>query len=122
MNQPYHPRWLEYVLKAPRSRGKVRLLLGARQTGKSSLLRALSPSDATFINLQDPRVRLRYERAPGTLAAEMEAEKKKRLWVAVDEIQKVPGILDEIQFLHDRYPGRFQFFLTGSSARRLRTR
>ena len=40
--------------------------------------------------------------------------------VCVDEIQKVPRLLDDIQYLHDRYSARFEFFVTGSSARRLR--
>jgi len=53
----------------------VHLLFGARQTGKSFLLRAIAPTKALVINLQDPRERLRYERAPGTLAAELEARK-----------------------------------------------
>lgn len=116
----YRPRLLERVLSGRVSRGKVRLLFGARQTGKSSLLRALAPSDAVFIDLQDPRERIRYERTAGTLAGELEARREKRLTVCVDEIQKVPGLLDDIQYLHDRHRGRFQFYVTGSSARRLR--
>jgi predicted AAA+ superfamily ATPase len=121
MTEPkYHPRLLERGLRAATSRGKVRLLFGARQTGKSSLLRALAPSDAFFINLQDPRERIRYERSPGTLAAELEARHDKRLVVCIDEIQKVPALLDDLQYLHDRSPSRFEFFVTGSSARRLR--
>jgi predicted AAA+ superfamily ATPase len=98
----------------------VRLLFGARQTGKSFLLRAIAPSKALVINLQDPRERQRYERTPGTLAAELEARKDRRLVVCIDEIQKVPGLLDDIQYLFDRFPARFDFFVTGSSARRLR--
>jgi len=68
------------------------------------------------INLQDPRERLRYERAPGTLAAELEARKDRRLVICIDEIQKVPSLLDDIQYLFDRFPARFEFFVTGSSA------
>ena len=73
-----------------------------------------------MINLQDPRQRIRYERAPGTLAGELEARREKRLWVCIDEIQKVPSLLDDVQYLFDRLPGKFEFFVTGSSARRLR--
>ena len=40
--------------------------------------------------------------------------------IVVDEIQKVPSLLDEIQSLYDEHKTRFQIFLTGSSARRLR--
>jgi len=116
----YQPRLLEGALRKRTSRGKVRLLFGARQTGKSTLLRAVVPDDALLINLQDPRERLRYERSPGTLAGELEARRDKRLVVCIDEIQKVPGLLDDIQYVYDRSPARFEFYLTGSSARRLR--
>jgi predicted AAA+ superfamily ATPase len=116
----YRARLLERPLKASTSLGKVRLLLGARQTGKSSLLRALLPEDAVLVNLQDSRERIRYERFGGLLANELEARREKRLVVCVDEIQKVPALLDDVQYLHDRYGKRFEFFLTGSSARRLR--
>jgi predicted AAA+ superfamily ATPase len=116
----YLARWLERDLRARTSRGKVRLLFGARQTGKSSLLRALVPKDALFIDLQDTRVRVRYERTPGALASELEARREKRLHVCIDEIQKVPSLLEDVQYVRDRQPGRFEFFVTGSSARRLR--
>jgi predicted AAA+ superfamily ATPase len=115
-----HPRCLERTLRKTTSRGKVRLLFGARQTGKSTLLRAIAPSGAVMINLQDPRERMRYERSPGALASEIEARREKRLVVCVDEIQKVPSLLDDIQYLYDRFPARFEFFVTGSSSRRLR--
>ena len=40
--------------------------------------------------------------------------------VVVDEIQKVPGIFDDIQYFFDMNSDQFDFFLTGSSARRLK--
>jgi len=116
----YRSRWLERALRKPTSRGKVRLLFGARQTGKSSLLGALLPENAVLVNLQDSRERVRYERAAGALANELEARREKRLVVCIDEIQKVPALLDDVQYLHDRHRGSFEFFVTGSSARRLR--
>jgi predicted AAA+ superfamily ATPase len=115
-----HPRCLERTLRKTTSRGKVRLLFGARQTGKSTLLRAIAPANALTINLQDPRERMRYERSPGALASELETRREKRLVVCVDEIQKVPALLDDVQYLYDRFPARFEFFVTGSSSRRLR--
>jgi uncharacterized protein len=116
----YRGRLLETELRKPTSRGKVRLLLGARQVGKSSLLRALLPDGAVAINLQDPRQRQRFERSAGVLSGELEAVPGKRITVCIDEIQKVPALLDDVQYLQDRHPGKFEFFLTGSSARRLR--
>ena len=55
-------RTLGPLLTAPASRNKVRLLFGARQTGKTSLLRHLLSGDATHVvNLQDSADRRRYE-------------------------------------------------------------
>ncbi len=116
----YFPHLLDASLRAIKSRGKVRLILGARQTGKSCLLQNLEKSPAVSIDLQDVRLRQAYERAPGALSGELEARRERRLMVLIDEIQKVPSLLEEIQFLQDKNPGRFEFFLTGSSARRLR--
>ncbi len=50
-----------------------------------------------------------------------QADNRDKVVVCVDEIQKVPALLDEVQYLYDTYPGRFHFLLTGSSARKLKT-
>jgi uncharacterized protein len=113
------PRWVERRLESGVSRHKVRLILGARQTGKSTLLKRLAPPDALFINLQDRRERQRFERNDDELLRMLRAERKPRT-IMIDEIQKIPALLDDIQLLHDEEPGQFEFFLTGSSARRLR--
>ncbi len=105
----------------PESQGKVHLLFGARQTGKSTLLRKIGGNDALSFNLQDRRTRLDMERDPHTLTQILEADSRDRIVVCVDEIQKVPALLDEVQYLVDRKPGRYEFFVTGSSARRLKT-
>ncbi len=101
--------------------GKVRLLFGARQTGKSTLMQRLVGADAQVFNLQERRTRLELERDPHVFTQILEAEKRSPAVVCVDEIQKVPALLDEVQYLHDTYPGRFRFLLTGSSARKLKT-
>lgn len=113
------PRWIRQSLEGPISRHKVKLLFGARQTGKSTLLRSLISADALFINLQDRRERLRFERHPEELVGMLRAETKFRT-VLIDEIQKVPTLLDDVQLLYDEDPERFEFILTGSSARKLR--
>ncbi|HDL64286.1 MAG TPA: ATP-binding protein, partial [Proteobacteria bacterium] len=104
-------------------RKKVVLLFGARQTGKSTLLKhCISSGRTTFIiNLQDRRERRRYETDIGLLARELEAENNIDT-VLIDEIQKVPGLLDDVQYLYDKDPDRFRFFLSGSSARQLKRR
>jgi len=116
-----YPRLLESALQAEASQGKVRLLFGARQTGKSTLLQRVSDAGARIFNLQDRRTRLELEREPHVFTQILEADSRSPAVVCVDEIQKVPALLDEVQYLFDTHPGRFRFLLTGSSARKLKT-
>jgi predicted AAA+ superfamily ATPase len=114
-------RHLEAALVGRASRHKVRLLLGARQTGKTALLLHLLPRERThLVNLQESSTRRRFEADPGAFAREIRALPRRLSNVVVDEIQKAPALLDEVQDLYDSAPRRWQFFLTGSSARRLR--
>jgi predicted AAA+ superfamily ATPase len=117
----FRHRFLASRLSGTASRNKIRLLLGARQTGKTSLLRNLLPDDATvYVDLQNSDLRRRYEADPSVFRREVAALPRATRNVVVDEIQKVPALLDEVQALYDAAPSRRQFFLTGSSARRLR--
>jgi uncharacterized protein len=103
------------------ARGKSILLLGPRQTGKTTLLGSLDADLA--VSLVSPAVRQRYERNPSLLAGEIRAlprsaGRRKRPLVTVDEVQKVPALMDVGQELIDRREAQFVF--TGSSARKLR--
>lgn len=75
---------------------------------------------ALRITLAQPDARQRYEKAPGILRREVEALTRSAPppLVVLDEVQKVPGLLDAVQDLVDR--GVARFVLTGSSARKLR--
>jgi len=114
----YIKRMVEPRILRSLNRGKSILLLGPRQTGKTSLLGRISGD--LYLSFVRPDVRLRYEKNPALLAGEVDAifDKKKQPLVLLDEIQKVPEILDVVQDLIDRKAGRF--ILTGSSARKLR--
>jgi predicted AAA+ superfamily ATPase len=116
-----YPRSLENILQAEASQDKVRLLFGARQTGKSTLIQRVADANARVFNLQERRTRLELERDPHVFTQILEADNRNQVVVCVDEIQKVPALLDEVQNLYDTYPGRFRFLLTGSSARKLKT-
>lgn len=102
------------------SRGKSVFLFGARQTGKTTLVSRLNAQ--LTVSLVQPDVRLRYEKAPALLRGEIEALKPgpggALPLVVLDEVQKVPAILDVVQDLIDRKIALF--VLTGSSARKLR--
>ncbi|MGH7805313.1 MAG: AAA family ATPase, partial [Candidatus Binatia bacterium] len=95
------------------------LLLGPRQTGKTTLVRASLPGDAFSVDLLAHDSFLRYSKDPSLFRSEVEARLRAGArTVFVDEIQKIPSLLDEIHGLIERTGARF--LLTGSSARKLR--
>lgn len=115
----YIPRLQESRIGEILKRNKSVLLLGPRQTGKTTLLQRLKADIS--ISLVRPDVRQRYERNPALLAGEVEAigsNARTRRLVLLDEVQRVPQLLDVVQDLIDR--GLANFVLTGSSARKLR--
>ncbi len=115
----FYSRLLLASLTSRVSRNKVRLLFGARQTGKTELLRRVVPAEHTlFFDLAETAVRRRFETDPAAFVREVRALPARVKHVVVDEIQKVPALLDEVQSLYDAQKTRFQFYLTGSSARR----
>jgi uncharacterized protein len=91
-------------------------LFGPRGTGKSTWI-ARSLPDAITYDLLDSALALQLAREPSTLARELAAVDRHR-WVVLDEIQKVPALLDEVHRLIEK-DGR-KFVLSGSSARKLR--
>lgn len=106
------PRLREAIAK-----GLSILLLGPRQTGKTTIFtEILSPFDHLSINLMETSERLRYEKNPSLLSQEVKAAHQEIVFI--DEIQRVPEILDDVQVLIDRE--KRTFALTGSSARKLR--
>lgn len=113
-------RFLQGELAPQIGRGKARLVLGARQTGKSTLFGLIRTPGDLLIDLQERSERMRLLRDPEALPRTLLPPGRKPRHVLVDEVQRVPELLDEIQHLLDRYPGKFTFTLTGSSARRLR--
>lgn len=115
-------RWYQDELRARLRRPYVHILFGARQTGKSTLLRAVLPPDALTIDLAEPGVRARYAAHPGTFVAECRGLPKRRgaSYVFVDEAQNVPALFDAVQHLYDQDRRRWRFVLCGSSSRKLR--
>jgi uncharacterized protein len=95
------------------------LLLGPRQTGKSTFVRTDLPKGAWTVDLLDHEQHLRYSKDPGAFAREAEERFRRGAKVIfVDEVQKIPALLDEVHRLIERLSIRF--VLTGSSARKLR--
>lgn len=90
-------------------------LFGPRMTGKTTLLTALRATH--YVNLLDPEVELRLRGSPRVFWEEIQALPNGAL-IVVDEIQRIPLLLDYVQMGIDQRHHRF--LLSGSSARKLR--
>jgi len=112
-------RLLDVKLQRILDRGKSLLLLGPRQVGKTTLIKQYQVD--LEISLLIPRLRRQYETDPDRLIREIEQLAKTNTrcpLVFIDEVQKVPILLDAVQYLIDQKTA--QFILTGSSARKLK--
>jgi predicted AAA+ superfamily ATPase len=91
-------------------------LWGARQTGKSTLLHILFPTARYYDLLKaDEFARLNID--PSKLRQEVEMMDEGSI-VIIDEVQKIPALLDEVHWLMTNHD--IHFILCGSSARKLR--
>jgi len=94
-------------------------LWGARKTGKSTYLKETFP-DTTYYDLLHSDILYRFLTTPHVFREEILAldPKEKGSLVIVDEVQKIPELLNEIHWLIENT--NFQFILCGSSARKLK--
>lgn len=100
------------------------LIFGPRATGKSTLVNnyiKLQKNSLIYDLLKSDDF-LRLNSNPSIFRKEVTAAIPEDgiLHVHVDEVQKVPALMDEIQLLIEGYPGRVRFILSGSSARKLK--
>src|SRR3989338_8546269 len=107
------PRSLSPIIS--RSKKSV-LVLGPRQTGKSTLIRSLQP-DLT-VTLADESTFLAFASTPRELYERLERQPIRTVFL--DEIQRLPSLLNTIQVILDDPRFKHRFYLTGSSARKLR--
>ena len=91
-------------------------LFGARQVGKSTLLKERFPN-AIFYDLLKSDLRRRLKRNPEAFREALSSQPENTL-VIVDEIQKIPDLLDEVHWL--MVEKKLRFILSGSSARKLK--
>ncbi len=92
-------------------------LFGPRGTGKSTWLKEHYPN-AYWIDLLDPESFRFFSAGPERLRQILEENPKQKI-VVIDEVQKVPELLDGVHSLIEEKRG-YQFILTGSSARKLK--
>lgn len=107
---------LNRILKLEEISDDSIFLWGARQTGKSTLLKALFPG-AMYYDLLQADVFTRLKLAPSLLRQEVLAQPVETI-VIIDEVQKIPALLDEVHWLMVNHGTHF--ILCGSSARKLR--
>lgn len=91
-------------------------LFGARQTGKSTILRQQFP-DALYYDLLDSSLMKRLQKTPSLLYDTLK-DKPSETLVIIDEIPEVPELLNEVHRLISEHG--LKFILCGSSARKLK--
>lgn len=91
-------------------------LFGPRQVGKTTLLKGLKT--ILSVNLLDPDEQLAFNKSPNLLIERLYAASMKGT-VLIDEIQKVPKLLDVVHSLMEENR-ELRFVMSGSSARKLR--
>ena len=104
------------LLNLPKTPTTSYFLWGPRQSGKTTLLKKVYPQ-AFRIDLLKSDSLIAFLREPWRLREQIQALPPKTL-VVIDEIQKVPALLDEIHFLIEEQ--KQVFVLCGSSARKLK--
>ncbi len=96
-------------------------LFGARSTGKTTYLQKyFSPETTYIIDLLDIETEDRLSRQPSLLKNILDQLDSRYTHVIIDEIQKVPRLLDVIHQYIQKNENRFFFILTGSSAKKLK--
>jgi uncharacterized protein len=115
-------RLLTSLFRSETAKPYVSLLLGARQTGKSTLLRELYPHPSLGINFADPEARAEFGNDFTTFIQACRSLPKEAApaVVIIDEAQLVPEVFNAVQSLYDEDKSRWRFILCGSSARKLR--
>jgi predicted AAA+ superfamily ATPase len=104
---------------APLSGKRSFFLFGPRLTGKSTWMNTVLPN-ALKIDLLEEQNYSKYLSHPESLENEVLAFQKQKPngWIVIDEIQRVPHLLNEVHRLIEKYNAKFA--LTGSSARKLK--
>lgn len=105
----FYNRLISDVLENRAKNSKCLLLTGARQVGKSTLLKKIF-SELNYVTFDDPLVRNQAEEEPGLFFLNNPSP------VILDEVQKVPSIFPYIKINCDKTEKYGNFYLTGSQS------
>lgn len=113
-------RTIESIIETNLFRNKVLILLGARQTGKTTLLKKMikQNKDSIWLNGDEFDIQERFRNATSTQLKSLVGNNK---LVVIDEAQRIENIGLGLKLLHDTYPD-IQIIATGSSAFELRNK
>ena len=100
---------------------KSHFLFGPRGTGKTTLIKQELSGKAVLIDLLRSGVYRSLSARPEQLEEMIESQISDldKKWIVIDEVQKIPSLLDEVHRLIEEK--KWRFLLTGSSARKLRS-
>lgn len=108
-NELYYSRWLTTHLQDALSDHSVIVLTGARQVGKSTLLRNEKPFSSWLYRTFDDLETMEQARVdPTSLWAGTES-------IILDEVQRAPEVLLAVKHAVDSHPGKYHFVLSGSA-------
>ena len=108
---------MEYITRFLQLSDQSFFLFGPRGTGKSTWIRETLP-EALVIDLLSPGTNRSYLARPERLREIADAQPTNQT-IVIDEIQKVPQMLDVVHQLLEKQPAH-RYILTGSSARKLK--
>lgn len=109
----YIHRELERKFLAMSSAFKVVMVTGARQVGKSTMLRKLAGENRTYVSMDDRRARELACKDPALFF------QMYRPPILIDEAQKAPELFEQIKLICDASDEKGLFWLTGSQSKRL---
>ncbi len=115
-------RDLTIQLEKELNNDEVLLIIGARQAGKTTVLRQLEEiikkdkQDIYFLSLEDPEYLELLNKAPKNLLKIFPFDLKKRNFVLIDEVQYLKNPSNFLKYFFDTYKGKIKIIATGSSA------
>ncbi len=114
MSKVYVPREIEPLLKKYLSTPEILIILGARQSGKSTLLRHIADGlqDSSFISFEDVDILALFEE---DVKGFYKLHVKPFRYVIIDEIQYAANFGRNMKYLYDQANGQVKFLVAGSS-------